>query len=83
MALSSLEIDVDNAATALKAWLTDICSNPALMLNLQLSMQGVTSINLTQDEAIIRFLPLRGNIAPSQKGNYEQYNVIPDHTSSV
>ena len=71
MALSSFEIEVDNAATALKTWLTDVCSNPALMLNFQPSVQGVTSINLTQDEAIVKFLTLRGNIAPSSKGNYE------------
>ena len=46
-------------------------------------MQGITTINLTQEEAIVKFLPLRGNIAPPQKDNYEGYDIIPDNTSSV
>ena len=63
--LSSFEIEVDNAAVALKSQLTDVCSDPALMLNFQPGMQGVTSINLTEEKAIIRSPPLRGNIAQS------------------
>ena len=82
-ALSHFEIEVDNAATALKTWLTDVCSNPALMLNFKPSVQGITTIDLTQEEAIIKFLPLRGNIALPQKANYDGYNIIPDNTSSV
>ena len=46
-------------------------------------MQGITTINLTQEEAIVKFPPLRGNIAPPQKDNYDGYNIIPDNTSSV
>ena len=46
-------------------------------------MQGITTINLTQEEAIVKFPPLRGNIAPPQEDNYEGYDIIPDNTSSV
>ena len=63
--------------------MTDVCSNPALMLNFEPSMQGITTTNLTQEEAIVKFPPLRGNIAPPQKDNYEGYDIIPDNTSSV
>ena len=53
------------------------------MLNFKPSMQGITTIDLTQEEAIVKFPPLRGNIAPPQKDNYDGYDIIPDNTSSV
>ena len=53
------------------------------MLNFKPSMQGITTINLTQEEAIVKFPPLRGNITPPQKDKYDGYNIIPDNTSSV
>ena len=82
-ALSCLEIEVENAAITLRTWLTEVCSNQALMLNFEPSVQGITTINLTQEEAIVKFPPLRGNITPPQKDNYEGYDIIPDNTSSV
>ena len=81
-ALSHFEIKVDNAAVILKTQLTDVCFNPALMLNFKPSVQGITTIDLTQEEAIVKFPPLRRNIAPPQKDNYKGY-IIPDNTSSV
>ena len=53
------------------------------MLNFKPSMQGITTIDLTQEEAIVKFPPLRGNIAPPQKDNYDGYGIIPDNTCSV
>ena len=53
------------------------------MLNFEPSMQEITTINLTQEEAIVKFPPLRGNITPPKKDNYDGYNIIPDNTSSV
>ena len=46
-------------------------------------MQGITTMDLTQEEAIMKFPPLRRNIALPQKDNYEGYDIIPDNTSSV
>ena len=53
------------------------------MLNFESSMQEITTIDLTQEESIVKFPPLRGNIAPPHKDNYEGYDIIPDNTSSV
>ena len=53
------------------------------MLNFEPSVQGITTIDLTQEEAIVKFPPLRGNITPTQKDNYDGYDTIPDNTSSV
>ena len=47
------------------------------------SVQGITTIDLTQEETIIKFPPLRGNIASPPKDNYDGYDIIPDNTSSV
>ena len=82
-ALSCLEIKMDNAAIALRTQLTEVCSDPALMLNFEPSMQGITTIDLTQEETIVKFPPLRGNIALPWKDYYEGYDIIPDNTSSV
>ena len=78
-----LEIKVDNTAIAIRTQLTEVCLDPALMLNFKPSMQGITTINLTQEEAIVKFPPLRGNIALPREDNYEGYDIIPDNTSSV
>ena len=82
-ALSRFKVKVDNGAVALRSWLMDVCSNPALMLNFKPSVQGVTTIDLTQEEAVVKFPPSRGNTAPPWKDNFDHYDVIPDNTSSV
>ena len=81
--MSHLEIKVDNAAITLRTQLTEVCSDPALMLNFKPSMQGITTIDLTQEETIVKFTPLGGNIALPWKDNYEGYDIIPDNTSSA
>ena len=42
-----MEVEVNNAAAALQACMTDVCADPTLMLNLQPSVQGLTTIDLT------------------------------------
>ena len=56
-ALSSYEIEVDNAATALKTRLMYVCSNPTLMFNFQLSMQGSLPLTLHKIRPSSSFLP--------------------------
>ena len=46
-ALTQIEVEVNSAAVALQAYMTDVCADPALMLNLELSVCGVTTIKLT------------------------------------
>ena len=43
--------------------MTDVCAGPTLMLNLKPTVIGVTTIDLTRDEAIIKYPLERGNIA--------------------
>ena len=46
--------------------MTDVCADPALMLNLTPSVCGVTTIDLTQDEAVIKFPLERGKVVLAQ-----------------
>ena len=46
-ALTQMEVEVNNTAAALRACMTDVCADPTLMLNLEPSVQGVTTIDLT------------------------------------
>ena len=57
-----LEVEANNAATTLQTHVTDVCADPTLMLNLKPTVIGVTTINLTRDEAIIKYPPERSNI---------------------
>ena len=63
--------------------MTDVCADPALMLNLEPSVQGVTTIDLTQDKAVIKFPQKRGNIVLAQRDNKDVIYAIPDNTSSI
>ena len=53
------------------------------MLNLKPSVQGVTTMDLTRDEAVIKFPPERGNIVLVLRDNKDAIDTIPDNTSSL
>ena len=63
--------------------MTDVCADPTLMLNLKPSVQGVTTIDLTRDEAVIKFPLERGNIDLAQRDNKDAIDAIPDNASSL
>ena len=46
-ALTQIEEEVNSTAAALRACMTDVCADPTLMLNLESSVRGVTTIDLT------------------------------------
>ena len=43
----------------------DVCANLALMLDFKLTVLGVATIDLTQDEDVVEIPPFRGNITPA------------------
>ena len=83
IALSCFKVEVDNAVAVLKAQMVNVCSNSALMLNFMPSVQGVTYIDLTQEEDTLKMPPFKGNITSAQKDDANCSNIIPDNTSSV
>ena len=66
---TQLEVEVNNAATTLQTCMTDICADPTLILNLEPTVIGVTTIDLTSDEAIIKYPHERGNIVAAWRDN--------------
>ena len=80
---TKLEVEVNNAATALQTHVTDICADPTLMLNLEPTVIGVTTIDLTSDEAIIKYPLERGNIVAAQRDDRDTTEVIPDNATSL
>ena len=80
---TQLEIKVNNAATALWTCVTNICADPTLMLNLEPTVIGVTTIHLTSDEAIIKYPLERGNIIVAQRDDRDTAEVIPDDATSL
>ena len=63
--------------------MTDICADPTLMLNLKPTVIGVTTIDLTSDEVIIKYSPERGNIMAAQRDDRDTTEVIPDNATSL
>ena len=62
--------------------MTDVCADPTLMLNLQPTVIGVTTINLTGDEVIIKYPLERGNNVAAKRDDRDTTEVIPDNASS-
>ena len=63
--------------------MTDICADPTLMLNLEPTVIGVTAIDLTSDEVIMKYPLERGNIVAAKRDNMETTEVIPDNATSL
>ena len=60
---TKLEQEVNKFATALWTHIVHMASDPALMLNFKSQIPDITTIDLTGNEAVIEYRPLRGNIA--------------------
>ena len=72
---TELKNEVDQISQALRAHMINTASNPALMLNFKSDVRDVPTIDLTGDEAIIHYPPLRGNIAEDPEDNLETSTV--------
>ena len=80
---TQLEVKVNNTTTALQTHMTDVCADPTLMLNFEPTVIGVTTINLTSDEVIIKYPPERGNIVAAQRDDRDTTEVISDNATSL
>ena len=56
-------------------------SNPAFMLSFKSKVRDVPTIDLTGDEAIIHYPPLRGNITEDPEDNLKASTVAPGHST--
>ena len=63
--------------------MTDVCADPTLMMNLEPTVIGVTIIDLTSDEVIIKYPLERGNIIAAWRDDRGTTEVIPDNATSL
>ena len=78
---TQLEIKVDHFSKVLQTHLVDVTSNPALMLDFIHRINNIPTINLTREEAVLCYLPLKGNIAEDPKDDLEVPTTALGHSS--
>ena len=76
--LTDLEMEVNHFSSVLGTHLVDITSNPTLMLNFDCGVEGVPTIDLTQDEIEVCYLPHKGNIAEDPEDDMEMPTAVPN-----
>ena len=64
-------MEVNHFSKVLQTHLVDVTSNPTLMLVFSCGIKGIPTIDLTKDEAVVHYLPLKGNIADDPEGDLE------------
>ena len=61
--------------------MVDVTLDSALMLDFKSEIEGIPTINLTGEEAVLHYLPLKGNIAQDPKDNLDAPTTALDHSS--
>ena len=61
--------------------MVDATSDPALMLNFKSRIKGIPTIDLTGEEAVLHYPPLKGNIAQDPKDNLDVPTTACGHSS--
>ena len=61
--------------------MVDTTSDPALILNFKSEIRGISTINLTGEEAILHYPLLRGNIAQDLEDNLNAPTMVSGHSS--
>ena len=72
-----LEIEVDNFSKVLQTCLVDVTSNPTLMLDFSCGIEGVPTMDLTKNEALVCYLPLKSNIGDDPEDDLEMPTTAP------
>ena len=55
----------------------DVTSNPALMLDFSCGIEGIPTIDLTKDEAVVGYLLPKGYIADDPEDDLEVPTIAP------
>ena len=72
-----MEMEINHFSKMLQTHLLDVTSNHALMLDLSCGIKGIPTIDLTKDEAVVQYLPLKGNIADNPEDDPEVPTIAP------
>ena len=80
---STVQPNWKSKSTMLPQSYKHVCADPTLMLNLEPTVIGVTTIDLTSDEVIVKYPLERGNIVAAQRDDRDTTEVIPDNATSL
>ena len=61
--------------------MVDVTSNPALMLDFKSGIEGILTIDLTMEEVVLHYQPLKGNIAEDPEDNLDVPTKALGHSS--
>ena len=76
-----MESEVDHFSTVLQAHMVGVTLDPALMFDFKSEIEGIPTIDLTEKDAVLHYLPLKGNIAQDPKVNLEVPTTALGHSS--
>ena len=74
---TQMEMEVNHFSKVLRTHLVNVTSNPALVLDFSCGIKGIPTIDLTKDEAVMHYPPLKGNIAGNPEDNLEVPTTAP------
>ena len=78
---TQLEIKVDHFSKVLQTCLVDATSDPALMLNFKCGIENIPTIDLTSEEVVLHYPPLKGNIAEELEDDLDVPTTALGHSS--
>ena len=61
--------------------MVDVTSNPALMLDFRSGIEGIPTIDLTTEEVVLHYPPLKGNIAEDPEDDLDVPTTALGHPS--
>ena len=74
---TQLEMEVNHFSKVLQTRLVNVTSDPALMLDFRCGIEDVPTFDLTKDEAVLCYPPLKGNIADDPEDDLEVATIAP------
>ena len=74
---TQIEMEVNHFSKVLQTCLVDVTLNPALVLDFSCGIKGIPTIDLTKDEPVVCYPPLKGNIADDPEDNLEMPTMAP------
>ena len=78
---TQMESKVDHFSKVLQTRMVDVISNPALMLDFKSRIKGITTIDLTMEEVVLQYPPLKGNIAEDPEDDLDVPTTALGHPS--
>ena len=78
---TKMESEVNLFSKVLQTHMVDVTLDPALMLNFKSEIEGIPTINLTGEEAVLHYPPLKGNIAQDPKDDLDAPTTALGHSS--